>query len=175
MWPTPQAGDFRTASENEKRNTPNLNVVVKMIPIPTARSWKSPSDCPNRQGARDIQTIAKMFATPCAGDAKGSHGGGNGRSLRTDCGGQLNPDWVEWLMGVPQGWTDIDKDLPIPEYNPQWYDTEPQIPRTATGIAHRVDRLKSLGNMVVPYQFYPVVSVLSKILIDLSDGFCRIS
>ena len=22
-------------------------------------------------------------------------------------GGQLNPDWVEWLMGLPVGWTDI--------------------------------------------------------------------
>jgi DNA (cytosine-5)-methyltransferase 1 len=21
--------------------------------------------------------------------------------------GTLNPDWVEWLMGYPQGWTDI--------------------------------------------------------------------
>jgi hypothetical protein len=22
--------------------------------------------------------------------------------------GQLNPEWVEWLMGFPQGWTDCD-------------------------------------------------------------------
>jgi hypothetical protein len=22
-------------------------------------------------------------------------------------GGQLNPDWVEWLMGWPIGWTDL--------------------------------------------------------------------
>jgi hypothetical protein len=22
--------------------------------------------------------------------------------------GSLNPEWVEWLMGVPQGWTDYD-------------------------------------------------------------------
>lgn len=21
-------------------------------------------------------------------------------------GGQLNPDWVEWLMGLPVGWTE---------------------------------------------------------------------
>jgi len=21
--------------------------------------------------------------------------------------GHLNPDWVEWLMGVPTGWTDL--------------------------------------------------------------------
>lgn len=23
-------------------------------------------------------------------------------------GGQLNPDWVEWLMGWPIGWTDLN-------------------------------------------------------------------
>jgi len=22
--------------------------------------------------------------------------------------GHLNPDWVEWLMGVPTGWTELD-------------------------------------------------------------------
>lgn len=26
--------------------------------------------------------------------------------LRTN--GQLNPEWVEWLMGFPPGWTDCD-------------------------------------------------------------------
>jgi DNA (cytosine-5)-methyltransferase 1 len=23
-------------------------------------------------------------------------------------GGQLNPRWVEWLMGYPDGWTDLN-------------------------------------------------------------------
>ena len=27
------------------------------------------------------------------------------RSMRAGNGGQLNPDWVEWLMGWPIGWT----------------------------------------------------------------------
>ena len=47
-----------------------------------------------------------MYATPCAGDALGTSGGNNCRSLRTDIGGQLNPEWVEWLMGFPAGWTE---------------------------------------------------------------------
>ena len=26
--------------------------------------------------------------------------------------GSLNPDWVEWLMGYPQGWTDLSTESP---------------------------------------------------------------
>lgn len=49
---------------------------------------------------------------PCAADAEGTTGGGNHRSLRTDVGGQLNPDWVEWMMGYPVGWTDTGRTRP---------------------------------------------------------------
>ena len=30
----------------------------------------------------------------------------NGMQMRNS--GKLNPTWVEWLMGVPLGWTDLD-------------------------------------------------------------------
>lgn len=35
-------------------------------------------------------------------------------------------------------------------------DPHPEIPRVASGIKNRVNRLKCLGNAVVPQQFYPV-------------------
>ena len=31
-----------------------------------------------------------------------------------------------------------------------WWDTEPRVGRVANGVAHRVDRLKALGNGQVP-------------------------
>lgn len=43
-----------------------------------------------------------------------------------------------------------------------FWDEEPDIPRIATGIDHRCDRLKCLGNAVVPQQFYPVFRAISK-------------
>lgn len=49
-----------------------------------------------------------LFATPCRGDATGTNGGGNHRSLRTDVSGQLNPEWTEWLMGFPAGWSELE-------------------------------------------------------------------
>lgn len=38
-----------------------------------------------------------LYATPCRGDATG-----------TDVNGQLNPEWAEWLMGFPAGWSELD-------------------------------------------------------------------
>lgn len=40
----------------------------------------------------------------------GAGGEENGHTpqLPEVCGGTLNPDWVEWLMGWPIGWTDLE-------------------------------------------------------------------
>lgn len=71
--------------------------------------------------------------------------------------GQLSPDWVCWLMGYPIGYTSPD---PLEEL--LWLDwsVDPadmsedykwQTPnRVTTEKKHRVNRLKALGNAVVP-------------------------
>ena len=111
--------------------------------------------------------------------------------------GQLNPDWVAWLMGFPIGWTSLEPmtemiwldwsvdpaDLEEPDNyatprSRKWTSERPEvwqirknkgdvstpplamqaqlkpstgpIPRVATGIKDRVNRLKALGNGQVP-------------------------
>lgn len=44
-----------------------------------------------------------------------------------------------------------------------WWSTEPNVGRVANGVPHRVDRLKCLGNAVVPYQFYPFFKAIADI------------
>ena len=62
------------------------------------------------QSCARLDQVAAMFPTPTARDGKGSDPPGRkgSPSLPADIGGTLNPTWVEWLMGFPLGWTDLD-------------------------------------------------------------------
>ena len=45
----------------------------------------------------------------------------------------------------------------------EWWPAEPNVRRVVNGVPHRVDRLKCLGNAVVPQQFYPVFQAIADI------------
>ena len=67
-------------------------------------------------------TPRKMYGTPKEQDSRAAYmdrGKSNlgeqihGEENVVENGGQLNPNWVEWLMGFPIGWTDL-KDSETP-------------------------------------------------------------
>ncbi len=74
---------------------------------------------PNQTGGTTLAGFARMFPTPTANeDAAGTPNGemqkmlGNHPEIRGTtpeewASGALNPTWVEWLMGFPEGWTDL--------------------------------------------------------------------
>ena len=88
-------------------------------PTPMASDWKNMDTAKQRSLSKEVKT----WPTPSSRDHKGGYQGGrirNGKVSRdtldvavqyTDnrqkTGGQLNPTWVEWLMGWPLGWTDL--------------------------------------------------------------------
>lgn len=45
----------------------------------------------------------------------------------------------------------------------EWWQAEPGLDRVANGVPGRVDRLRCLGNAVVPYQAYPIFKAIAKI------------
>jgi DNA (cytosine-5)-methyltransferase 1 len=110
----------------------------------------------------------QAWPTPCTRDYKGANAEegltrNDGKSRmdqlpnavahgnKPETVGKLNPDWVEWLMGWPIGWTSIE---PITELDWRDWSVDPadsdEVPRVAAGIKHRVGRLKAIGNGQVP-------------------------
>ena len=45
----------------------------------------------------------------------------------------------------------------------EWWSVEPDVGRVAHGVPHRVDRLRCLGNAVVPQQFYPIFKAIADV------------
>lgn len=53
----------------------------------------------------------------------------------------------------------------VPGMHSAWdnWPDEPGVGRVADGVPDRVDRIKCLGNAVVPQQFYPFFEAIAKI------------
>jgi len=71
------------------------------------RAFKSK---PGRGWALGLADQVRLWPTPDASPHKYRLQGDSqqSRSLNGVHGGKLNPEWVEWLMGFPIGWTDCE-------------------------------------------------------------------
>jgi hypothetical protein len=129
QWPTPTAIDPKGQDQPNRQGGMSLAHITQMPgqPAPAVpstngksqESWTTPStdDINNRtgkynQGGTALNTQAKNWRTPSS-DGEGGQmeirSGCNARlKLRDQTKGKLNPDWVEQLMGLPVGWTDLD-------------------------------------------------------------------
>ena len=84
IWPTPTAEDGESkgmsAKRREEGRKPDSLCEVVRFPSPAARDWRS---------------------------GKGRSENGHTPQLPEVVSGQLNPTWVEWLLGLPLKWTDV--------------------------------------------------------------------
>lgn len=86
LWPTPrarEAGDYQYSRGDHSKKVLTLTGAVKMWPTPRA-SDATGGYCHHPENVRP-----------------------GGPALKEIIHGQLNPTWVEWLMGWPLGWTDL--------------------------------------------------------------------
>jgi hypothetical protein len=134
-YPTPQAADGSDVETgfglrdyvNHKRKY--------MLPTPTKNVN---ADCPSE---RNRHTPALESAVNIEDQTKG----------------KLSASWVEWLMGLPEGW--VSKEPLAPGNKAKWdelaslamwWDEERGLPRVVEDQVDRVPRLKTLGNGIVP-------------------------
>jgi len=130
FWPTPRShevGNYQYGQGN-KNKILTLTGAVKQWPTPRG----------NKVEGYSSQRFRPTLAQKATGQEK-------------PLGGQLNPTWVEWLMGFPIGWTDLEGNR---EPEPRTWEYDPadngEIPRVATGIKNRAKRLECTGAAVVP-------------------------
>jgi len=68
------------------------------------------------------------------------------------------------MPATDNGWRSAQPGLGgVADGLPHWLDEPGDVPRIATGVKDRVNRLKCLGNAVVPQQFYPVFRAIAEI------------
>jgi len=155
QWPTPTARDYKGASgkgRQERKGNPadTLPNAVKMWPTPAARDYK---------GANGYQATLDKIAS---GQRAQMGQLPNAVMIENKGSGHLNPDWVEKLMGVPVGWTSLtgtNNEVIDGWDSASW---EAGIPRVSENTENRVDRIRALGNGVVPQTAAKAWTVLDK-------------
>lgn len=119
-WPTPRAEDGQCAG-GHRGKPDSLHAAVKLWPTPNVPGGGNPPALLKKQGNHfvrrsgkkahlSLDQAVKLWPTPKASAsgpdyARRQRPGSGGDDLATKVGGQLNPTWVEWLMGFPIGWT----------------------------------------------------------------------
>lgn len=133
-----------------------LSIAVKLFPTPraAANEWRTTRNAPSH---------GKGHGKTLAGEVNDlERAAGRTPAPSSESAGNVNPEWVEWLMGLPLGYTDPAVPSNALRPHPGWAVEPAGVPRTLADAPHRKARLKALGNGLV-YQaalralidFYP--------------------
>ena len=94
MWPTPTVMDSKGLERRLRKDATGTRSVLLSQKVALVEDQRRMYATPQ---ARDFRTgQIERWADPK-----------RSRNLNDQCGGQLNPTWVEWLMGFPIGWTEL--------------------------------------------------------------------
>ena len=134
MWPTPTASAHKDTggpaklaalAENGRETLARKVAAMSLLPTPTTMGSSMYAEKnAHMRNTPGLASVAKLWPTPNASDNKDR---GNlsmpsiqrrqriGKQLNlsmvvSEESGALNPEWVEWIMGFPAGWTNLTAD-----------------------------------------------------------------
>ena len=97
MLPTPSSAGQSRDTRVHGNHSPSLGAAVGMLPTPKGRDWKGETQRgPDAPGDGIQNTL-----TAVSGITKQNRGQKTGTPLR------LEPAFVEWMQGYPEGWTEL--------------------------------------------------------------------
>ncbi len=178
---------FHTFSETWPKQGSMFHGAVfrpKLVELPISESACGSSGNARREEALVLKR--ELWPTPSSRDYKSGKAGeeifnGNSRPLSEVVGriegtdAYLNPDFVEWLMGWPLGWTDYRHHLYVhdePDQDPMSYGVssywdEEETTRTLRRSEKlRTKRLKAIGNGQVPICMVVAWEKLSSVFLE---------
>ena len=97
LWPTPTTDSASERTKKYKQGGTPLTLAVQE----EEKMWPTPAAHEGRLGYQRRDTGKKGTQKSLTTKVIDEEGG------REKTTGQLNPTWVEWLMGYPSGWTDL--------------------------------------------------------------------
>ena len=121
MWPTPDAHCWKTGPRGNGTGGGEMlsNTLAVRWPKPRANDAEKRGNFDTQNPRNGLPAAVKRYMTPTAsiGTKCGGRHKGKADTLASQIAdlermqqtstGQLNPPWVEWLMGWPSGWTDL--------------------------------------------------------------------
>lgn len=132
LLPTPTAASADQGRRAASRPEGPTLIEALMLPTPTSRDWKGngrPGNLPTvlhalatpaeERTAKEAEALQRRrWPTPTVNDATAvdlpasqlDRDSIPGALVRAGAVGSLHPQFVEWMMGFPPGWTDLDND-----------------------------------------------------------------
>ena len=114
LWATPTVCGNHNRKGASKNSVDGLSTQAKKWPTPKARDFKGACSGDLKKGRQKYNLdSAVVFATPQARDFRTGaverwNNPRRSRNLNDQAGGKLSVIFVEWLMGLPTGWTDLN-------------------------------------------------------------------
>jgi len=144
LWPTPTSTLGTKGGQVTPQKAREGGTLIEALSA--RQTWPTPQASDNRnRGTTSTPAIARRIEA------------GKQVMLSMTMPGALNPDWVEWLMGWPIGWTSLGPMGSTDAWQQaacdgsQWAAEPEDVPRVTSSMPARAPRLKAIGNGQVPH------------------------